>query len=76
MMPASAGEVAAAVAKRAAARPTSAALLPSLVASSRSPARACWALITGNLGDEAEACAREDGAEMSFELESDAPESA
>lgn len=76
MIPALADEVAAAVVKRAAARPRSAALLPSIpLTSFGSAARTCWALITGNFGLKAEVDAV-DAIGMSFKVDSDAPERA
>ena len=76
MIPALADEVAATVVKRAAARPRSAALLPSApLTSFGSAARTCWALITGSFGLENEVDAVDDTG-MSFKLDSDAPERA
>lgn len=75
MTPALAEDVDTVEAKRTAANPRSAALLPSLPLSSFvSEALACWALIIGNLaGDNA---TEEVVEEASFQLESDDPEMA
>lgn len=74
MIPAFADEVAAVVVRRAAASPTSAALLPSLCASaSASLPRASCALTAADLGDEEDETGAKAGAVSSFELESDAP---